>query len=106
MTDRAPSRRTPRRILRLWAWIAGGLAFLTPWVALSAAPKPAAQNAATGPTSPVILVKKITRRVVITPARTTAPVRYVPAGGGSSPGGTVAAPAPAPAPAPATTGGS
>ncbi len=101
-------RRASRRVLRVWAWVAGGLAFLTPWVALTSAPRPTVQNAATAPTRPVVLVKKVTRRVIITPAKTGAPVRYVPSGGGAAPGGNTAAPAPAPAPAPpaTSTGGS
>lgn len=82
MTDRA-RRRASKRELRAWAWTAGGLAFLAPWAALGASPQPASARAAGE--RPVILIRKITRRVVVQhPSANQAPVRYVYANGGSA----------------------
>lgn len=105
MTEEAPkAARRPRlskRVLRAWAWIAGATAFFSAWAALGLSPKPAVS--ATGVADrPVVVVRKITRRIVITNAPKPAPVHYVYAGGGSSSSGGVSAPAPAPT----TTGGS
>ncbi|HEY7756227.1 MAG TPA: hypothetical protein VID69_08380 [Actinomycetota bacterium] len=105
MTERAPRRRASKRELRTWAWIAGSLAFFAPWAALGASPKP---PDAAADERPVLIVRTITRRVVIQDRPTQAPVRYVYA---PSDGSTSSAPgadtAPAPAPPPATsTGGS
>lgn len=107
MTERAPRRRASKRELRTWAWIAGGLAFFAPWAALGGSPKPPATPAAAGE-RPVLIVRTITRRVIIQDRPTQAPVRYVYA---PSTGTTSSAPsgntAPPPPPPPTTsTGGS
>lgn len=97
MTERAGRRRASKGELRVWAWVAGGLAFFAPWVALGASPKPAPDAAAAKPERPVLVVRRITRLVVIRDRPTPAPVRYVVApsssSGASSSGsaGTVAA---------------
>ena len=98
MTERAGRRRASKRELRAWAWIAGGLAFFAPWVALGASPKPATGAAAATSDRPVVIVKRITRRVVIRDRPTPAPVQYVVVAPSSSSGssssgsaGTVAA---------------
>jgi hypothetical protein len=104
MTDRAARRRASNRELRLWAWVAGGLAFTAPWAALAGAPKPASAAAPAGERRPVLVVRTITRRVIVTHPRSDAPVRYVPAPPDGSSSGGAAAPPPQP---PATsTGGS
>jgi hypothetical protein len=93
MTDKANERtgrrRASKRELRLWAWVAGGLAFFAPWAALGASPKPAPSAAAATPDRPVVIVKKITRRVVIQARPSSAPVQYVtvPSSGSSSSSG-------------------
>ena len=89
--------RLSRKALRTWAWTAGAIAFFTPWAVLGGAPKPAD---ASQPSSPrrVIVVRRITRRVVVHERAESAPVRYVYTGGGGS-----SAPAPAPV---SSTGGS
>lgn len=112
MTERAPRRRASKRELRAWAWIAGGLAIFAPWAALGASPKPA-PTVAEGPDErPVVLIRKVVRRVVVRHQPAQAPVQYLYTGGGSSASngsngvGTVNAAA-APPPPPATsTGGS
>jgi hypothetical protein len=112
MTDRPARRpRRSRRALRVWAWIAGGLAFLAPWAALGLSPKPAAAEASGGRAQrPVVIVRKITRRVIVKDQPAQQPVQYVYVGGGSAPSGgstgsgPVAAPAPAPAPTTTTSG--
>ncbi len=79
-------RRLSRGALRALAWIAGGAAFAAPFASLALAPRPATATAS-APSDPgrrVILVKKITRRVVVHPAPSTAAVRYVNVGSGSS----------------------
>ena len=86
MTERAGRRRASKRELRAWAWIAGGLAFFAPWVALGASPKPATGAAAATSDRPVVIVKRITRRVVIRDRPTPAPVQYVVVGPSSSSG--------------------
>lgn len=93
-------------MLRAWAWIAGGVAFFSPWTILGLSPKPASgtPEAGTGK-RPVVIIRKITRRVIVRAAPTSAPVRYVYTGGASSSGSSVSS-APAPAPATTTTGGS
>jgi hypothetical protein len=109
MTERAPRRRASKRELRTWAWIAGGLAFFAPWAALGASPKPPPDAAAAGE-RPVLIVRTITRRVVIQDRPTQAPVRYVYApsnGSTTSAPSANTAPAPPPPPPPTTnTGGS
>ena len=74
---RVGRRRASKRELRIWAWLAGGLAFFAPWAALGASPKPAADIAAGKAERPVVIVKKITRRVVIKDRPAPAPVQYV-----------------------------
>jgi hypothetical protein len=102
MTDRAGRRRASKRELRLWAWVAGGLAFVAPWAALAGAPKPASAAATAGERWPAVVVRTITRRVIVTHPRSDAPVRYVAAPpNGSSSGGAAAPPPPA-----TSTGGS
>ena len=82
-------KRLSRGVVRLWAWVAGALAFFSPWVALGLNPKPAAL--ATGeegrpriPHRPVIIVHKITRRIVVQDPPADQPVQYVYSGGGST----------------------
>ncbi len=105
-------RRLSRRALRALAWAAGGLAFASPFAALTISPRPAAAEVTERPRR-VIVVRKITRRVIVHAAPETPAVRYVYVDGGSSgstgsstgpsaSGGTaVAAPS-----APTSTGGS
>lgn len=96
MTDGAPRQpRFSKRLLRAWAWIAGGVAFLSPWAILGLSPKPPVSAASAQLPRQVIIVRKITRRVVIQDAPKAAPVRYVYVNGGSSSSGgsTVSAPA-------------
>ena len=98
-TPRAGRRpRLSKRMLRAWAWIAGGTALFAPLGALSAQPKVATTSAASPGRS--VIVKKTIRRVILVSPRTAAiPQRVVYVGGGTSAGG--------PAPAPVTaTGGS
>ncbi len=106
MTDRPSRRRASRLELRAWAWIAGGVAFFAPWAALGASPKPAVA-ASTVEEPRVIVVRTITRRVVITHQPAEVPVRYVTL---TVPSQTSSASAPAaqahPAPAATSTGGS
>jgi len=84
MTDTpARRRRLSRRALRALAWVAGGLAFASPFAALTAAPRPATAGDGARPRR-VIIVRKITRRIVVHPAPEPLPVRYVYVGGGSS----------------------
>jgi hypothetical protein len=77
--------RLSKRALRFWAWIAGGVAFLTPWVALGASPEPAVQPGTAPNARKVVIVRKITRRVIVQPGATPAPIRQVTSssGGGS-----------------------
>jgi hypothetical protein len=113
MTERAPRRRASKRSLRAWAWITGGLAFLTPLGALAAAPAPPSDVAQGRPERPVLVIRKITKRVVVHERPAEAPVTYVsaPSTSTSAPAApAVAAPAapppPPPAPPATTTGGS
>jgi hypothetical protein len=111
MTERSSRRRASRRVLRAWAWVAGGLAFLTPWAALGASPKPPTTMAVGSERRPVVVVRKITRRVVIKDRPAEAPVQYVyapaPPSSSTSTGTAAAPPAPPPPPPPTTsTGGS
>ncbi len=86
MTDVAKRRRRlSKGALRAFAWIAGGAAFAAPFASLTLSPKPAtATSAAPSPGRRVIIVKKITRRVVVHPAPTAPSVQYVSTGSGSS----------------------
>jgi hypothetical protein len=84
MTDRSPRRRASKGALRAWAWVAGGLAFLAPLTALGASPKPPVDQASAGQRRPVLVVRRITRVVVVRERPSPAPVRYVYAPSGSS----------------------
>jgi len=77
--------RLSKRALRVWAWIAGGLAFLSPWVALGLSPKPAGPTATAPKARQVIIVRKITRRIIVQDAASPPPIRRVTSssGGGS-----------------------
>lgn len=123
---RAKKQRVPKAALRVWAWIAGVLAFFAPWSALNASPSPDSTAAAhrVRQVRPLI-IRKITRRVIVV---TTVPhvihigATYSGSGGTSggttsgSSGGTSAttttsgggggAPPPPPPPPPVSTGGS
>jgi hypothetical protein len=116
MTDRPKPRRLSRWALRALAWVAGGLAFLTPFAGLTISPKPAtAEPGANEQGRQLIIVRQITRRLIVRPAPERKPVQYVYVGGGS-PGGSSGSSAPSraggggstvAAPAPTTsTGGS
>ncbi|MGH2578534.1 MAG: hypothetical protein ACRDG9_12420 [Actinomycetota bacterium] len=83
MTDRATKpRRLSKRALRAWAWLAGALAFFSPWAFLGLSPRPPAGEAAAQTARPVIIIRKITRRVIIHDAPKPQPIRYVTVGGG------------------------
>ncbi len=111
MTDGpTPRRRLSRPALRAWAWVAGIATFASPAVALGLHPKPASAAAGQAPRPRrVIVVRTITRRVIVERPSRPSGVRYVYTGGGSvgssSSGGGSSRPASAPAPA-GTTGGS
>lgn len=80
--------------------MAGSLAFLAPAAVLSAAPKPPVDGIRAGQ-RPTIVVREVTRRIVITRPSTPAPVRYVPGGSASSGSSPVSS-----TPAATSTGGS
>ena len=101
MTDRVPRRRASQRELRAWAWVAGGLAFFAPWAGLGVSPKPAVSAADGRDERPVIVIRRITRQVVVRHRASAAPVQYVSTTGSS--GATVNAAPPAPT---TNTGGS
>ncbi|HSL15867.1 MAG TPA: hypothetical protein VK962_06260 [Actinomycetota bacterium] len=84
MSERPTSKRASKRELRAWAWIAGALAFLAPWTAIAANPKPATAVDGGRAERPVKIIHRITRRVVIRDPVEDAGVRYVYVGGGSS----------------------
>jgi hypothetical protein len=96
-------RRMPKGAVRTFAWIGGAASFLSPFVVLGVAPKPA--PAATGPTQSaprrVLVVHHVIRKIIITEAPTSSGPQYVSSGSG----GTVYVPAPA-APPVASSGGS
>lgn len=100
--ERTPKRRASKRQLRAVAWVAGGAAFAAPFGALAAAPEPADRASSGDESRPVTVVRRITKRIVIThPSAQQPPVQYV-----TSPGSSVTAPAPAappPPPPPPTT---
>jgi hypothetical protein len=99
MTEQVRRPRASKRELRAWAWVAGALAFLAPVAVFGAVPKPP-QEQARASDPPNIVIRRITRRVVITRPAASSPVRYVTGGstsGSSSVGST---------PAVASTGGS
>jgi hypothetical protein len=101
MTEASKRRRLSRGALRALAWVAGGATFASSFASLTVSPRPATADPAQKPRR-VIILKKITRRVIVreTPEQG---VRYVYVGGGSSGGSssgssggsTVAASAPA-----------
>lgn len=101
--SRPSRRRASRSAIRFWAWVTGGLAFLAPFGALAEGSAGGAAQADQR-VSRELVIRRITRRVVIHDAPVHAPVRYVyvPAASSSTPS---AGSAPAPAPAPATTTG-
>lgn len=75
-------RRLSKRALRFWAWFAAAVAFVSPWAVLGISPKPVATAAEQA--RPVVIVRKITRRVVIKDQPKPQPTRVVYVGGGSS----------------------
>jgi uncharacterized membrane protein YgcG len=80
----------PKAALRVWAWIAGVLAFLAPWSALNAHPKPDSTLAARPRVRQVrpVIVRKVVRRVIV--VETVPRVIHLGAtysGGGSTSGG-------------------
>ena len=86
-TDRA--KRWSKGRIRAVAWVAGGATFLAGSSALGVAPKPATADAsgkAQRPRAPRqrIVIRKITRRVVITDPVVAAPVHYEPSSTSSS----------------------
>lgn len=107
MTDAAPAprrRRLPKHWVRAIAWVTGTATFVTGWGTLVASPRPSAAAPPRARTRrPVIIVRKITRRIVIKDPRPVAPVVSAPTWSG--PAQVAAPPAPAPPP-PTTTGGS
>ena len=107
MTEGQARRRFSKRALRALAWITGGLAFTTPFAALSASPRVASAEGTEG-SRPVIVVREITRRVVVHAAPETPSVRYVYVDGGSSgtSGSSASSVAVAAPSAPTSTGGS
>ena len=113
MTEHASKKpaRLTKGSARAWGWVAGTVAFVLPWAAIGAKAR-SASEAAEAPAKqprPVVIIRKVTRRIVIqqaAPAASAPQVRYVSGGSSSSGGGSAPAPAPAPAPPPASTGGS
>lgn len=115
MTD-GPARRTrlSKGRVRAVAWVAGGATFLTGVGILGVSPKPDPSTAAASAPRekrPVVIVRKVLRRVIVTDPVASAPVRVIPgtstSTAGSGGGDTSSAPAaPAPAPVTTSTGGS
>lgn len=99
MTDSVRRPHASKRELRAWAWVAGALAFLAPAAVFGAVPKPP-QDAAQATNRPDLVIRKITRRIVITRPAASSAVRYV-AGGSTSGSSSVSS-----APAATSTGGS
>jgi hypothetical protein len=99
MTKDVRRPRASKRELRAWAWVAGALAFLAPAAVFGAVPKPP-QDTAQATDRPDLVIRKITRRIVITRPAVSSPVRYV-VGGSTSGSGSVSS-----APAASSTGGS
>ena len=98
MTEKAARPRASKRELRAWAWVAGALAFVAPAAVFGAVPKPPQDTQASG--RPNLVIRKITKRIVITRPAASSPVRYV-TGGSTSGTSTVSS-----SPAAASTGGS
>ncbi len=99
MTENVRRPRASKRELRAWAWVAGALAFLAPAAVFGAVPKPP-QDTAQATDRPDLVIRKITRRIVITRPAASSPVRYV-TGGSTSGSSSVRS-----APAATSTGGS
>lgn len=99
MTEHVRRPRATKRELRAWAWVAGALAFLAPAAVFGAVPKPP-QEAVRESDPPSLVIRKITRRIVITRPAASPSVRYVTGGSTSGSGGVGSAPAAA------STGGS
>ena len=99
MTDKKPRPRASKRELRAWAWVAGALAFVAPAAVFGAVPKPP-QDTPQASGRPNLVIRKITRRIVITRPAASTNVRYV-TGGSTSGSSSVSS-----APAAASTGGS
>ena len=99
MTEDVRRPRASKRELRAWAWVAGALAFLAPAAVFGAVPKPP-QDTAQATDRPDLVIRRITRRIVITRPAVSSPVRYV-AGGSTSGSSSVSS-----APAATSTGGS
>lgn len=99
MTEKAARPRASKRELRAWAWVAGALAFVAPAAVFGAVPKPP-QDAPQASGRPNLVIRKITRRIVITRPAASSPVRYV-TGGSTSGTSSVSS-----SPAAASTGGS
>lgn len=106
-TTDAPRRkaRWSRGRLRSLAWTTGIATFLAGVGALGAAPMPEQAQLSRGGWAPRqrVIVRRITRRVVVVEPATSAPITYVQAPSVSS-SGTVGTAAPAPAPPPSTGG--
>ena len=100
MTEESRRPRASKRELRAWAWVAGALAFLAPAAVLGAVPKPP-QDAANERQRPTLVIRKITRRIVVTRPSAAAPVRYISGGSASSGSSSVTS-----TPAATSTGGS
>lgn len=106
MTDGPRSRRLPRWALRSLAWVTGGLAFLSPFVGLTISPKPSsADQDSSERVRRYILVRRITKRMIVRPTPERQAVRYVYVGGGSSGGSSGSGGSAVAAPAPTTTTG-
>lgn len=105
-TTEAPRRkaRWSRSRLRTIAWTTGIATFLAGVGALGAAPMPEQAQQSRGRWAPRqrVIVRRVTRRVVVVEPATSAPITYVQAPSVSS-SGTVGVPPPAPPP---STGGS
>ena len=103
MTEHSRKPRASKRQLRATAWMAGGLAFATPFAALAASPKPDTGDggAAAATRRPVRVVRHVTRRIVIVHAAAPQPAVTFVSAPGSAPSAPAPAPAPAPGPAPA-----
>ncbi len=81
----AKPKRASRRLVRVWAWAAGALSFLSPFALLGLWPKPAysaaaASPATTRPQRPVIVV--VTKKIVYSKSPTSSvsssgPIHYV-----------------------------
>jgi hypothetical protein len=82
--DRHRHARWSRSRLRTLAWVTGISTFVGSLGVLGAAPKPEATRAASVRDRPDVLVRRITRRIVIVHPSVGAPVAIVPSGTSSS----------------------